>query len=150
MRSFVDVDALESAVGEHLGHSDWRTIDQVQVAAFAEVTGDRQWIHVDAGRAADGPFGGAVVHGYLLLALIPVFMAEVFAVDQVRAVVNVGLRAVQFRRPVPVGSRVRAGVRLASVERGADHVDTVTEIGVECQGRGGFSCVAHNVCRFYR
>src|SRR5215217_1658387 len=106
---------LESLVGEELGSSEWHLIDQERVNTFAAVTGDHQWIHVDPERAAAGPFGGTIAHGYLTLSMLPALMGEVWRVDGVRMGVNYGLNKVRFPAPLPVGSRIRAGVELVEV-----------------------------------
>ena len=97
--------------------SPWHEIGQDRVDMFAEATGDRQWIHVDPVRAAAGPFGGPIAHGYLTLALAPMFIADVLVVEQLEAALNYGLNKVRFPAPVPVGSRVRGVVTLKSAER---------------------------------
>ena len=97
--------------GEELGTSDWLTIDQERVDRFAEATGDHQWIHVDVERAADGPFGGTIAHGYLTLSLVPLFGSQIFALETPGAKLNYGVNKVRFPSPVPVGSRIRATSR---------------------------------------
>ena len=108
MKVFESVDELRAAAGEHLGYSDWHTVDQAQVTAFAEATGDRQWIHVDPERAAQGPFGTTVAHGYLTLSLLPMLVSQVYRVTGVRMGLNYGLNRVRFPAPLPTGSQVRA------------------------------------------
>lgn len=115
MRTFASVDDLLSALGTHLGHSGWHTIDQRQIDAFAAATGDSQWIHVDPARAADGPFGSTIAHGYLTLSLIPALVNEIQRIDGFSMVVNYGADKVRFPLPVTVGSRVRAGVELRAL-----------------------------------
>jgi acyl dehydratase len=149
MRNFANVDELRAAAGSHLGFSAWRTVDQPQVTRFAEVTDDLQWIHVDPQRAAEGPFRGTIAHGYLVLSLIPSFAAEVYHVDGVRMAVNYGLNRVRFPSPVPVGSAIRAGVRLASVEPVEGGVQVVAEVTIERDGQEKPCCVAETVARFY-
>src|SRR5258706_16026070 len=112
MRVFANFDELRGAAGGHLGYSAWRKVEQPQVSEFAEVTDDRQWIHVDPQRAAAGPFGGTIAHGYLVLSLVPSFAAEIYRVEGARMGVNYGLNRVRFPSPVPVGSAIRAGIRL--------------------------------------
>ncbi|WP_308207790.1 MaoC family dehydratase [Actinomadura madurae] len=118
MRTFTGVDEYEKAVGTHLGHSEWHTITQEQVNLFADATGDHQWIHLDTERAAQGPFGTTIAHGYLTLSLIPMLLAQIYRVEGLRMGVNYGANKVRFPAPVPVGSRVRAGAELLSLERG--------------------------------
>jgi acyl dehydratase len=112
---FESVDLLRPAIGSHLGLSAWRAVTQTQVDDFARATGDHQWIHVDPERAATGPFGGPIAHGYLTLSLVPVLVAEVFEVRNVEMGINYGCNKVRFPAPVHVGSRVRAGAELLDV-----------------------------------
>ena len=149
MRIFANFDELLEAAGSHLGYSAWRAVDQDRVSEFAEVTDDRQWIHVDPQRAAAGPFGGTIAHGYLVLSLIPSFAAEVYRVDGARMAVNYGLNRVRFPSPVPVGSSIRAGVRLASVDPVDGGVQVVSEVTIEREGQQKPCCVAETVARFY-
>jgi acyl dehydratase len=97
MRSFATLADFAAAQGEHLGYSAWREVTQGQVDMFADATGDRQWIHVDPGRAAGSSFGGTIAHGYLTLALVTVFMSEIFQIGGLTMAVNVGLNQVRFR-----------------------------------------------------
>src|SRR5436190_80883 len=107
MRIFESLAELHEAVGEHLGYSGWHRIEQSRIDAFADATGDRQWIHVDPERAAHGPFGGTIAHGYLTLSLLPMLVAQIYRVSGVRMGVNYGLNRVRFPAPVPVDSLVR-------------------------------------------
>ena len=107
MRTFTTLDEVADAVGQELGTSDWLTIEQERVDQFADATGDHQWIHVDADRAAAGPFGGTIAHGYLTLSLIPLLGSQVFALDTPGAKLNYGVNKVRFPHPVRVGSKVR-------------------------------------------
>jgi acyl dehydratase len=109
------VDELKSLVGEHLGYSDWMEITQERVNQFADATGDHQWIHVDVERAKEGPFGGPIAHGYLTLSLGPVLQTEVFRLEGFSMGVNYGANKIRFPAPVPVGSKLRLGVKLLSV-----------------------------------
>ncbi|HEY2097631.1 MAG TPA: MaoC family dehydratase, partial [Pseudonocardia sp.] len=115
MRVFNGADELKAAVGEQLGTSDWVTVEQKQIDTFAEATGDHQWIHVDAEKAKDGPFGGTIAHGYLTLSLLPVFSAQVYKVENVKMGINYGLNKVRFTSPVPVNSRLRGSFELLEV-----------------------------------
>ncbi len=145
MRRFASLEEFSAASGEHLGYSAWHEVTQSRVTLFAEATGDRQWIHVDPERAASGPFGGTIAHGYLTLGLLPSFMTEVFHVDQVTMVVNHGLDRVRFPGPVRVGARVRAGLTLTSV-RGT-HLGKLAVIRaiVEVEARKRAACIADTV-----
>jgi len=151
MKVFETVDELRAAAGEQLGYSDWHTVDQAQVTAFAEATGDRQWIHVDTDRAASGPFGTTVAHGYLVLSMLPMLASQVYRVAGLRMGLNYGLNRVRFPAPVPTGSKIRAGVRLVSVEDAPDGgIQVVAEATVEREGGGPKPCcVAETVARFY-
>src|SRR5690349_20788032 len=110
------LDGLKQSVGQHLGYSDWVEITQDQVNRFADATGDHQWIHVDIERAKAGPFGGPIAHGYLTLSLTPVLLEQVLSVKGVKMGVNYGCDKVRFPSPVPVGSKVRLGLKMLSVE----------------------------------
>src|ERR1700722_2658067 len=112
MRTFASLDEFAAAKGEELGESSWHEITQEQVNAFADATGDHQWIHVDTERAAAGPFGGTIAHGMLTLSLLSAFMPQLIRVDGVAMVINYGLNKVRFPAPVPAGSRLRATSRL--------------------------------------
>jgi acyl dehydratase len=150
MRVFASPDELRDAVGTHLGYSPWRVVGQEQVTAFAEVTGDRQWIHVDPRRAAAGPFGGTIAHGYFVLSLMPSFAAEVYRVDGARMAVNYGLGKVRFPSPTPVGASIRAGIELVSADPVAGGVHTVARVTVQRQDGGDKPCcVAETIARFY-
>src|SRR5579864_6491834 len=107
---------LKQRVGDHLGYSEWHEVTQEQVNLFADATGDHQWIHVDIERAKAGPFGGPIAHGYLTLSLTPALLAEILEVSGISMAVNYGLNKLRFPAPVPVGSKVRAGVQLDHVE----------------------------------
>lgn len=150
MRVFDSVDELRAAAGEHLGYSEWHIVDQAQITAFAEATGDRQWIHVDPERAAKGPFGTTVAHGYLVLSLLPILVSEIYRVAGLRMALNYGLNRVRFPAPVPAGSRVRAGARLISVESATDGgVQVTAEVTIEREGETKPCCVAESVARIY-
>ena len=145
MRTFAGIEELRRAVGTDLGHSEWHTITQQQIDTFAEATGDHQWIHVDPARAAAGPFGTTIAHGYLTLALVPMLVWQVYAVQGVSMAVNYGANKVRFPAPVPVGSRVRAGVELVSVEPGSGGFQVVTRVTVGREGAQKPACVVEAV-----
>jgi acyl dehydratase len=149
MREFASPAELHTAVGEHLGHSPWHTVDQAQVTAFADATGDQQWIHVDPERAAAGPFGGTIAHGYLVLSLIPLLCSQVYSVSGVRMAVNYGLDRVRFVSPVPTGSRVRAGLEVTAVEDAGGGVQLAARVTIEREGGDKPACVADTLARFY-
>lgn len=132
--------------GVQLGTSNWIQITQDQVNTFADATGDRQWIHVDPRRAEAGPFGGTIVHGYLTLALAPVFMAEVLQVQHYDAVLNYGVNRVRFPAPLPVGASVRGAITLMTArERESGNVEATFEIRHEVRGSDRPACVAETV-----
>jgi acyl dehydratase len=135
--SFASHDDLVSSVGSQLGHSPWVQIDQRRVDDFAEATGDHQWIHVDPERAADGPFGGTIAHGYLTLAMVPALVAAVVDYRGWTTKVNYGSNRVRFPAPVRVGSRVRAGVTLLSVEETRAGLQVTTQVTVDIEESGG-------------
>ena len=146
----IDFDSLPERVGQHLGTSPWVTIDQARINAFADVTGDPQWIHVDPVRAAAGPFGTTVAHGFLTLSLIPMFSECTWEIEGARMGVNYGLNRVRFPAPVPVDSRLRAHFKLLSCEPIAGGVQLVAEVTIEREGSDKPVCVAESVSRRYR
>ncbi|AXB42022.1 MaoC family dehydratase [Amycolatopsis albispora] len=150
MRTFPDVDAFEAAVGEHLGYSDWTTITQEQVQQFADATGDHQWIHLDTERAAAGPFGGTIAHGYLTLSLIPQFGQGIYRVENLSMGINYGLNKVRFPQPVRVGSKVRAGAELVEVTDVPGGKQAVVRWTIEIDGEAKPACVAETVARLIR
>jgi len=145
MRVFTTFEELAAAVGEDLGTTDWLEVTQERVDAFAEATGDHQWIHVDVERAAAGPFGGTIAHGYLTLALVPHFNAELFALETPGARLNYGVNKVRFPTPVRVGSRIRAHVQVVSLAEVASGKQLVLRYTVEIDGQPKPACVAETV-----
>ncbi len=143
------IEDLTPLIGTHLGYSDYHTVTQEQVNLFADATGDHQWIHVDPERAKTGPFGQTIAHGYLTLSLIPVLLGSVMKVEGVAMGVNYGTNKVRFTSPVPVGSPIRAGATLASVEPVAGGVQVALDVIVEVQDAAKPSCVAQVVFRYY-
>ncbi|GCD94150.1 MaoC family dehydratase [Embleya hyalina] len=148
MRSFSSLEEFAGAAGEHLGYSEWLEVTQGSVDQFAGATGDLQWIHVDPERAATGPFGGTIVHGYMTLALLPAMMRAIFAIEKVELGVNFGLDKVRFPRPVPVGARVRGGARLTGVRETPSGHLTAVRMTVEVEGRQQAACVADTLSLF--
>ena len=140
---------LPSMVGKHLGHSDWHTVDQEQINRFADATGDRQWIHVDAERAKSGPFGTTIGHGYLTLSLAPIFIFQILKVEGARLVVNYGLGKVRFPAPVPSGSRVRMGAEIGAVEAVSGGLQVTLNAAFEIDGQPKPACVAEILFRYY-
>ncbi|GHE88693.1 MaoC family dehydratase [Amycolatopsis deserti] len=145
MRVFRGIEELEGAVGTHLGYSEWHTITQEQIDAFAESTGDHQWIHTDPVRAAEGPFGTTVAHGYLTLSLVPMLLGQIFTVEGFRAAVNYGANRLRFPAPAPAGSRVRAGAELVSVTAGSGGWQLVHRVTIERDRGGKPACVVETV-----
>lgn len=146
---FASLDDLRAAVGTEVGHGQWLDVSQERIDTFAEATGDHQWIHVDPERAASGPFGGTIAHGFLSLALIPALTAGLTAVDRVTMGVNYGLNKVRFPAPLPVGSRVRGRVELMSMDDVPGGVQLTSRVTVEREGGGKPVCVAETITRLY-
>ncbi|MFE4536211.1 MaoC family dehydratase [Streptomyces scopuliridis] len=148
-RIFTSAEELRAGVGEQLGHSEWLEIDQKRIDLFAEATGDHQWIHVDPERAAAGPFGTTIAHGYLTLSLLPAFVPQILLVENVKMGINYGTNKVRFPSPVPVGSRLRASAVLTDVTEAGGGVQITTLVTVEREGGEKPACVAESVSRFY-
>jgi acyl dehydratase len=142
-------DELKAAVGQHLGYSEYIDITQDRVNQFADATGDHQWIHVDVERAKSGPFGGPIAHGYLTLSLGPMLYPTVVRVEGFSMGVNYGANKVRFPSPVPVGSRLRLGVKLLDVEDVSGGVQMTMEFTFECEGSSKPSCVAEIIFRSF-
>jgi acyl dehydratase len=140
---------LASRVGESLGSSAWITVDQSRIQAFADATLDHQWIHIDPERAAQGPFGGPIAHGFLTLSLLPRMFETGFVVDDVRMGVNYGLNRVRFPAPVPSGAQLRGHFKLLSYEPLPGGAQLTVEVTVEQQGSAKPVCVAESVTRRY-
>ena len=147
MRRFAHLAELQALVGQELGLSDWLSLDQQRIDRFAEVTEDHQWIHVDPQRAAQGPFGATVAHGFLTLSLLPVFFQTGFVIDDVRMGLNYGLNRVRFPTPVRVGSRLRARFKLLSYESIEGGAQLTVQVTVELEGSAKPACVAESVTR---
>jgi len=147
--TFDNPDALRSAVGQHLGYSDWLEIDQQRINLFADATGDHQWIHVDEQRAADGPFGKTIAHGYLTLSLANLFLPQIMQVDNVSMGVNYGCEKVRFPAAVTVGSRVRGGGEIISAQEVKGGVQVVVRVTIEIEGSDRPACVIDTISRFF-
>jgi len=145
----VDIADLASRTGQLLGQSSWRRITQEDVTTFATLTGDEQWIHVDPERAAAGPFGATVSHGYFTLSLSTVFLDEVLTVTGAALVLNYGSDRVRYPAPVRVGSRVRAQIELAAVKPLPGGVQTTFRLTFEVAGQQKPGCVADIVYHYY-
>ena len=135
METYQSAAALEAAVGTEIGPTEWFTIEQDRVNGFADVTEDHQWIHIDKERAASGPFGTTIAHGFLTLSLLPVLIGQVYRVDNVRMGINYGLNKVRFTSPVPVGCKVRGTIDLLDVaDAGGGGVQLTNKVVVEIEG----------------
>ncbi|GAY08771.1 MaoC family dehydratase [Pseudonocardia sp. N23] len=149
MRVFNGVDELRAAVGETIGESGWFTVDQSRIDGFADATDDHQWIHVDVDKAAKGPFGTTIAHGFLTLSLLPSLLKDVYSVEGTKMGVNYGLNRVRFTSPVPVGSKVRGVVELAEVGDVEGGVQITTKVTVEIEGSARPALVAEWLTRQY-
>jgi acyl dehydratase len=151
MRHFAHLQDLAALVGQPIGDSEWVDVDQHRIDAFAEATSDHQWIHVDAERAAEGPFGTTVAHGFLTLSLMPLLRASAFTIDDVHMGVNYGVNRVRFPAPVPAGSRVRAHFKLLAFESlpGEGWAQLTIEATIEREGSVKPVCVAELVTRHH-
>ena len=135
--------------GADLGSSSWFEVTQRDVDLFAEATHDHQWIHVDPERAAKGPFGTTIAHGYMSLALVIPLWSEMLVVDDVGMSINYGLNRLRFPAPVPVGSRVRLAGKIASVTEVTGGIEVVADVSMEVEGSEKPALVAEAVYRFY-
>jgi acyl dehydratase len=149
MRRFEHLADLQTLVGQEVAVSDWITIDQGRIDRFADATGDHQWIHVDPARAAAGPFGTTVAHGFLTLSILPELSASAIEIADARMGVNYGLNRVRFPAPVPSGSRVRGRFRLLAYEPIEGGAQITMEVTMEREGGGKPVCVAESVARRY-
>ncbi len=150
MKTFQTLSDVAACVGQEVATSDWTTITQAQIQQFADATGDQQWIHVDVERAKAGPFGAPIAHGFLTLSLIPKFFETAIAITETRMGVNYGLNKVRFISPVPVGSRLRAKLKLLAcdpIDQGG--VQMAWEVTVEREGSAKPVCVAESIARRY-
>ena len=142
IRVFSGLDEFELAVGTHLGFSGWHVITQERIDRFAEATGDVQWIHTDPVRAASGPFGTTIAHGYLSLSLIPMMLGEIYRVDGMSMGLNYGSNRVRFPAMVPVDSRLRAGAELVALDWRPVGVQVTVLVTVEREGGDKPVCIA--------
>ena len=149
MKTITGLAGLKEAEGEVLGTSDWHEVTQKDIDAFADVTGDHQWIHVDPERAKDTPFGGTIAHGYYTLSLAPQLSNEIFSMDGFAFAVNYGLTKVRFPAPVPVGSKVRASAKVAKLEDVPGGAQMTLELTFERDGGDKPVCVAETLARVY-
>jgi acyl dehydratase len=153
MRTITGLDELKQAEGDDLGTSDWHEVTQKEVDAFADLTGDHQWIHVDPERARNTPFGGTIAHGYYTLSLAPRFTEQVMALDGFAFAINYGLNKVRFPAPLRVNSRIRVHVQVAEVKPiegpGGNGAEAVYRLTYDVEGQDKPCCVADLVFRYY-
>ena len=150
MKTFQTLAELEPLIGQEVVVSDWITITQEQVNLFAQATGDHQWIHVDVERAKAGPFGAPIAHGFLTLSLLPRFFESSLHIAETRMGVNYGLNKVRFVAPVPVGSRLRASMKLLACDPIDNNGRQMTwEVTTEREGSTKPVCVAESIARHY-
>ncbi|MDZ7782586.1 MAG: MaoC family dehydratase [Halioglobus sp.] len=141
--------ALLDAAGRDLGYSDWVEIDQKRIDLFADATGDHQWIHVDPEKAAEGPYGSTIAHGYLTLSLANLFLPQLMQVQNTSMGVNYGCEKVRFPAAVPVGSRIRGHGQIMSVEEVKGGVQVVVRMTIEIEGGERPACVIDTISRFF-
>jgi acyl dehydratase len=150
MRTFNGPDELRAAVGEQIGYSDWLVVEQDRVNQFADATGDHQWIHIDQERAKAGPFKTTIAHGYLTVSLLPMLVSQVYRVQGARMGVNYGLDKLRFPSPVPVGSKIRAGVEVMSVDDvSGGALQVKNRVTIEREGGEKPCAVAETLSRVY-
>ena len=150
MREFSSIDELKNLIGQEVAQSDWVEITQERVNTFADATGDHQWIHIDVERAKrESPFGGPIAHGFLTLSLLPMLVANAIHLSYVKMGVNYGLNKVRFPSPVPVGSRLRARMKLLQIEDIKDGAQLSWEVTIEREGQDKPVCVAESISRCY-
>ncbi|MFE3451982.1 MaoC family dehydratase [Nonomuraea sp. NPDC059194] len=144
------LDELKALAGRDLGHSGWLEITQDRVNTFADATDDHQWIHTDAEKAKDGPFGGTIAHGYLTLSLLIPLFTELLDVRGVTMSINYGLDKVRFPSPVKVGGKIRLAARVVSVDDvPGNGVQMAMDFTVEIDGSAKPACVARALYRHY-
>ncbi len=147
---FNSPEEMKDAVGQHLGFSDWLEITQERINQFADSTGDHQWIHVDAVKAKDGPFGICIAHGFLTLSLCNFFLPQIVDVRWFKSGINYGCDRVRFPAPVPVGSRIRASGEMIKIEEMKDGgIQSTVRITVEIFGQEKPACVTDTISCYY-
>jgi acyl dehydratase len=144
-----EIEELKSRLGQQLGVSDWHTVSQEDINCFAEVTGDRQWIHTDVQMARSGPFHGTIAHGFYTLALIPMLTGQVLSLQGFGFVINYGLNKVRFPAPLPVGERVRLRLSLEAISSRPGSADITLLSSLECPSQEKPVCVAESVVRVF-
>ncbi|MFD3687411.1 MaoC family dehydratase [Nocardiopsis sp. NPDC058631] len=146
MRVFADINEVLSAEGEHLGYTDWVTVGQDRISLFADATEDHQWIHVDQEKAAGGPFGTTIAHGFLTLSMLAHFSQSIISVTEKPSMsINYGLDKVRFLQPVTSGSRIRDGVEITSVKETPKGYLVCTRHTVEIEGSERPALVAESL-----
>jgi len=146
----VDVRTLRDRAGHELAVSDWFAVTQEQINQFAEATGDRQWIHVDAARAAvESPFKTTIAHGFLTLSLVSALLRDAIHFTGVRMAINYGSNRVRFVSPVPTGSRIRGRFTIGAVEEIGGSIQATWQVTIEREGSDKPSCVAEWLVRYY-
>jgi acyl dehydratase len=148
--TFGSPDELLDSVGRNLGTTEWLEIDQDRIDAFAGCTGDHQWIHVDTERAAAGPFGATIAHGYLTLALTNVLLPDLITVENISMGINYGTNKVRFPNPVRVGSRIRGTAEVGEVSEIPGGVQVIIKVTVEIENEAKPACVVESVTRYLR
>jgi acyl dehydratase len=150
MHTFAGFDGLVAARGQEIGVSEWRSVTQDDIDGFAALTGDDNWVHVDRERAAAGPYGTTIAHGYFTLSLIPRLARSVYRMEGIRVSVNYGCEKIRFPAPVPVGSRVRARITVAEVTIEGEKAVLTFRTAIEIEGFEKPGCVAHNILHLRR
>jgi acyl dehydratase len=148
VKTFKGLDEFVAAEGSQLGPTDWLEIGQDRVNLFADATDDRQWIHVDPERAANGPLGGTIAHGLLTLSLLPHFTHQLYTVDNIAMAINYGYNKVRFITPVKVGAKIRARAEIAKVDQLEGAVQATLATTVEIEGSDKPAAVAESIVRF--
>jgi acyl dehydratase len=149
MAIFQSAEALRAAVGQQVGPTDWLVIEQSRIDAFAATTGDHQWIHVDVERAKNGPYGGTIAHGYLILSLVNLFLPDLVSVPNAKMGINYGVDRLRFPGVVRAGARIRANAEIVSVEDVPDGVQVKVRVSIEVEGAAKPACVVDTLSRFY-
>lgn len=144
-----DFNELRQRIGQEIAVSEWMTITQERINAFADATDDHQWIHIDRARAAQSPWGGTIAHGFLTLSLLPHFLGETIGFPPGKMSVNYGLNRVRFPAPVRAGKRVRARIALAALEDVPEGVQITWRVTIELEGNEKPACVAESISRRY-
>lgn len=150
MREISSVEELKNLIGQEVAVTDWVAITQERVNMFADATGDHQWIHIDVERSRkESPYGGTIAHGFLTLSLLPMLMERAVSFPTIKMGVNYGLNKVRFPAPVPVGSRLRAGMALQEVEDIEGGAQITWKVTIEREGGDKPVCVAESIARLY-